>query len=78
MTRIVVLDGATLNPGDNPWTRLEQLGDVQIFDRTAPEDVVVRGRPDATVLVINKVRLPRRAAAPAAGPAFRGRDGDRL
>ena len=29
-SRIVILDGATLNPGDNPWTAIEQLGDVTL------------------------------------------------
>ena len=26
MPRLVVLDGHTLSPGDNPWTELERLG----------------------------------------------------
>ena len=55
---IVVLDGFTLNPGDNPWTPLEELGDVAIFDRTTPADVTVRGK-DAHVLVVNKVRISK-------------------
>ena len=55
---IVVLDGYTLNPGDNPWTPLEPLGDVTVFDRTEPAAVTVRGK-DANVLVINKVRISK-------------------
>lgn len=54
--KIVVLDGYTLNPGDNPWTRLEALGEVSVFDRTPPDQVVSRAQ-SADVLVINKVRL---------------------
>ncbi|MCA9170369.1 MAG: D-2-hydroxyacid dehydrogenase, partial [Planctomycetales bacterium] len=53
---IVVMDGATLNPGDNPWAGLQQLGDVQIYERTAPDQRVARAR-DAEVLVVNKVRI---------------------
>lgn len=55
---IVVLDGYTLNPGDNPWTALEALGEVTVFDRTPPADVTVRGK-DANVLVVNKVRISK-------------------
>ena len=41
-TRIVVLDGITLEPGDNPWTPVKALGDVVIHDGTNPEEVVSR------------------------------------
>ena len=36
---IVVLDGFTLNPGDNPWTSLEELGDLRVYDRSTPAEV---------------------------------------
>lgn len=55
---IVILDGYTLNPGDNPWTPIEAVGDVTAFDRTDPADVTVRGK-DADVLVVNKVRISK-------------------
>lgn len=55
---IVVLDGYTLNPGDNPWTPLEAAGEVTVFDRTTPADVTVRGK-DANVLVVNKIRISK-------------------
>ena len=32
---IVVLDGYTINPGDNPWTPVERSGPVDI-DNSAP------------------------------------------
>ena len=56
--RIAVLDGYTVNPGDNPWTPLERLGDVTIHDRSAPHEISDRAA-DADVVVINKVRLNR-------------------
>lgn len=56
--KIVVLDGYTLNPGDNPWTPIESLGAVTVFDRTDPADVTVRGK-DAQILVVNKVRISK-------------------
>jgi len=55
-TRIVVLDGITLNPGDNPWTEVAVLGEMTLYDRTTPEQVVERSR-GAAILVVNKVRL---------------------
>ena len=54
--KIAVLDGFTLNPGDNPWTGLEQLGEVEVFDRTNTGELVERAK-DAGILVINKVRI---------------------
>ncbi len=56
--KIVVLDGYTLNPGDNPWTPIESLGEVTVYDRTDPADVTVRGK-DAQILVVNKVRVSK-------------------
>lgn len=56
--RIIVLDGQTLDPGDNPWTGLFQLGDVVIHPRSSPEEVAPRC-DGAGVVVVNKVRLTR-------------------
>lgn len=44
MMKIVVLDGYTINPGDLSWQELDTLGDVRIYDRTAPSEVVERCR----------------------------------
>ena len=54
--RIVILDGATLNPGDNPWTAIEQLGDVTLYAASDPDEIVYR-LSDADVAVTNKARL---------------------
>ncbi|QVW36831.1 D-2-hydroxyacid dehydrogenase [Geobacter sulfurreducens] len=53
---IVILDGYTINPGDNPWTPLEKLGDCTIYDRTPPE---LRGEraKDADIVLTSKVKL---------------------
>jgi glycerate dehydrogenase len=53
---IVVLDGYTLNPGDNPWDALERLGKLTVYDRTPADKVVERARP-ADVLLTNKTPL---------------------
>jgi glycerate dehydrogenase len=54
--KIVVLDGATLNPGNLSWTELKQLGPCEIYDRTAAADVVSRAR-GADILLTNKTGL---------------------
>ena len=56
MTRIVVLDGYTLNPGDLSWDGLRALGSLTVYEHT-PEDLVVRRAADADVLFTNKTPL---------------------
>lgn len=51
---ICVLDGYTLNPGDLSWDVMASLGNLTVYDRTAPEKVVERALP-AEVLLVNKV-----------------------
>src|SRR5688572_15438352 len=55
---ITVLDGHTLNPGDNPWEPIEALADIVIHDRTPPGLIVERARGSAIVLT-NKTPLSR-------------------
>jgi len=69
MTRLVVLDGATLNPGDNPWTGLEELGKLVVYERTPRELVVERAR-GADIIFTNKTIVD--AAALAALRGLRG------
>lgn len=66
--RIVVLDGHTLNPGDNPWDDLARLGELTVHDRTPPGLVVERAA-GAEVVLTNKTVLD--AAALAQLPALR-------
>lgn len=54
--RLVVLDGATLNPGDNPWDGLEELGELTVYPRSTPDEVIPRAQL-ADILVINKIPL---------------------
>lgn len=54
--KIVVLDGYTLNPGDNPWTDIAQLGDLTVHDRT-PGDQIVARAAGAEVVLTNKTPL---------------------
>ncbi len=54
--KVVVLDGYTLNPGDNPWEALARLGELVVHDRTEPSRIVERAR-GATVVLTNKTPL---------------------
>lgn len=56
--KIVVTDGFTLNPGDLSWNRISTLGEVQVFDRTASNEIVERCK-DANVVVTNKTSLDK-------------------
>jgi glycerate dehydrogenase len=60
--KVVVLDGYTVNPGDNPWDELAQLGELTLYDRTPAEHLLLRAR-DADVLLVNKVPLTAQTLA---------------
>ena len=66
--KIVVLDGYTLNPGDNPWDAAAALGELTIYDRTPAEQIIERAA-GAEILLTNKTSLD--AATLAACPALR-------
>lgn len=53
---IVILDGHTLNPGDLDWSLLEEYGKLQIFERTAQDELLDRAK-DAEILFTNKTVL---------------------
>ena len=54
--KIVVLDGYTLNPGDLSWDALRELGSCEIYDRSAPDEIVPRST-SAEIVLTNKVKL---------------------
>jgi glycerate dehydrogenase len=54
--RMVVLDGFTLNPGDNPWTSIAALGELVVYERTPLTQVVERAI-DADIVLTNKTPL---------------------
>ncbi|MCZ8523082.1 MULTISPECIES: D-2-hydroxyacid dehydrogenase [Paenibacillus] len=62
MTRIVVLDGHTLNPGDLSWASLEKLGEVKVYERTPPELIVERAL-EADIVLTNKTPLTAQTIA---------------
>ena len=58
MMKIVVLDGYGLNPGDLTWSGLEALGELKVYDRTAPEELLERSK-DADALITNKTVIAK-------------------
>ena len=56
MTKIVVLDGYTENPGDLSWEALGELGDLTVYDRT-PESQILEHIGDADAVYTNKTPL---------------------
>lgn len=62
MSKIVVLDGYTLCPGDLTWDSLYALGDVTVYDRT-PADQVIERIGDAPIVLTNKTVITREVMA---------------
>lgn len=54
--KIVVLDGYAANPGDVSWEAMQSLGELTVYDRTAPEEILERAG-DADAVLTNKVVL---------------------
>lgn len=54
--KIVVLDGYGVNPGDLSWGKLGELGELTVYERTAPEEVLTRTE-EAEIVLTNKVVL---------------------
>ena len=54
--KIIVLDGYGLNPGDLNWEGFETLGELTVYDRTLPSELMQRAA-DAEVLVTNKTLI---------------------
>ena len=54
--KIVVLDGYCLNPGDLSWEDMASLGDLRVYDRTSPSELLNRAE-GAEVLITNKTLI---------------------
>ena len=54
--KIVILDAYTVNPGALTWHPLDDMGELIVYDRTLPEQVVERCK-GAEVVLTNKVVL---------------------
>ena len=52
--KAAVLDGFTLNPGDLSWRVLQDITDITIYDKTAPDEVYERVK-DCEAVLSNKI-----------------------
>lgn len=57
-TKIVVLDGHTLNPGDLSWEGFRKLGNLTVYDRS-PEELVLKRAEHADAVLTNKTPMNR-------------------
>ena len=60
--KIVELDAHSVNPGDLSWDEIKALGNLDLYDRTAPEDVIKRAK-DADAILINKINISEEVIA---------------
>lgn len=51
--KIVVMDGNGVNPGDISWEKIEQFGELTVYPRTMPEEVLAHVG-DAEIVLTNK------------------------
>lgn len=54
--KIIVLDGYGLNPGDLSWSGMEALGELTVYDRTSPSELLERS-VGAEALITNKTLI---------------------
>lgn len=54
--QIVILDGYTINPGDNPWDSVAAQGTCTVYDRT-PSELVSERAAEAEIILTSKVKL---------------------
>ena len=59
---ICVLDGYTLNPGDLDWGSLSKLGNLKVYDRTMPSEIIERAI-ESEIVLTNKVIIDDKTMA---------------
>ena len=64
MSKIVVLDGGALNPGDLSWDGFAAMGELQVYSNTAREETISR-IADAPLVLVNKTPITARRSRPA-------------
>jgi len=57
--KIVILDAKALNPGDLSWSDFEALGNVTVYQKTAPDEVTERAK-GAEIVITNKVVIGKK------------------
>lgn len=60
--KIVILDGSGANPGDLSWQPIADLGELTVYDYTAPEDTVAH-IADSEIVLTNKTVISEQVLA---------------
>lgn len=55
---ITVLDGYAADPGDISWAEMEKLGDLTVYERSRPDEIIARCK-DSDIILTNKCRITR-------------------
>ncbi len=58
--KIVILDAYVFNPGDLSWDGIRKFGEVEIYDRSTPDEVILRIK-DADIVLTNKAIVSKEA-----------------
>lgn len=53
---IVILDSHVANPGNISWEAYEKLGNLTVYDRSTPDQIVERAK-DADIIIVNKLEI---------------------
>jgi glycerate dehydrogenase len=69
--KIVILDGHAINPGDLSWDALRSMGELEVFDRTLEDSIVLRAR-DAEALLTTRAPLSAQTLAQLNGLRYIG------
>lgn len=67
--KIVVLDGQTMGMSVGAWDALRQLGELEVYDLSTPDEVMARART-AEILLTNKASVPAEVIDNAPGLRF--------
>lgn len=69
--KIVILDAYCSNPGDLSWEPLAKLGDLEVYDRSTPDEAITRAAP-ATAILTNKVPIDDNLLAASPSVVYAG------
>ena len=61
--KLVILDGATINPGDLDWTIFSEFGEVTRYDRSLTERDIIERIGDAQIVLLNKAPITENVLA---------------
>ncbi len=71
MSKIVILDGYTMNPGDLSWSAFQEFGELSVYDQT-PEHLADERIGDADIVLSSKVVFDRRRISAFPGLRYIG------